>query len=40
MKTSVFIAFALATIVLPHCNGGFGDIVGKAKDVGELGNYF
>lgn len=36
MKISIFLIYCVATIILPYCHGGIGDLVGKAKDVGIL----
>lgn len=37
MKISIFVVYCAATIALPYCFAGFGDIIGKASDVGQLG---
>jgi hypothetical protein len=37
MKISILFIYCVATIVVPYCNAGFGDIIGKASDVGKLG---
>lgn len=37
MKISIFLVYCAATIALPYCSAGFGDIIGKASDVGQLG---
>lgn len=37
MKISILLVYCAATIALPYCSAGFGDIIGKASDVGQLG---
>lgn len=36
MKISIFLIYCAATIVLPYCSAGFGNILDKASDVGTL----